>query len=223
MDLQEWKQKIILEKLGIKQSVHGRIYTFIDFGNLNYWFEKDRKDYDQITLVDDKKIFVDLEKLYDFTKAFSLQSRVYYGVNPKKRSSVAFIQAMRYFFGKRKIFSKPIQQIRHYLEDNEVGGNTRSVNSDRNGEYVFIPKCNFDVEICVDAIRLASEYDTFCLFSSDADFIGLNNFLKKQGKKIILIKGGFALTQLKKTADKVINAQDIKQYITKIDYKKQKI
>lgn len=73
------------------------------------------------------------------------------------------------------------------------------------------------MEISVDAIKKINKYDTFCLFSGDADFVYLNNFLRKRNKKIILIKGGYITSQLRKTADLIINAQDIKRHIIKIE------
>ncbi|MFA6159692.1 MAG: NYN domain-containing protein, partial [Parcubacteria group bacterium] len=79
--------------------------------------------------------------------------------------------------------------------------------------------CNFDVEISVDAIKVIDHYDTFCLLSGDADFVHLARFLKEKGKKMILIKGGFVVRQLKEIADLVINAQDIKKYIAIVKQK----
>ena len=93
------------------------------------------------------------------------------------------------------------------------------MNKDENGYFIYIPKCNFDVEICVDAIRLVKNYDTFCLFSSDADFVRLIYFLKKQNKKVILIKVGYIQHDLRDSVDLIISAQHIKSLIT---FKKQK-
>ena len=59
----------------------------------------------------------------------------------------------------------------------------------------------------------------FCLFSSDADFIRLFEFLRKKKKKIILIKGGFVQHGLIKVADLIINSQDIKSDIAFIKQK----
>jgi len=81
------------------------------------------------------------------------------------------------------------------------------------GTFVLLPKCNFDVEICVDAIKTVEGYKTFCLFSSDADFVHLVRFLKGKGKKVILVKGGHILHSLRHIVDIVVSAQDIKQYI----------
>jgi uncharacterized LabA/DUF88 family protein len=64
---------------------------------------------------------------------------------------------------------------------------------------------------------MINHYDTFCIFSGDADFVYLNNFLKKRGKNIIIVKGGYITSKLRKTADLIINAQNIKKHIAKID------
>jgi uncharacterized LabA/DUF88 family protein len=68
-------------------------------------------------------------------------------------------------------------------------------------------------------MRWIDEYDTFCLFSSDADFVSLLHFLKGREKKTILIKGGRILHTLKESAHLIINAQDLKKHIA---FKKQK-
>ncbi len=64
---------------------------------------------------------------------------------------------------------------------------------------------------------MLEHYDTFCLFSGDADFVYLNNFLRKKGKKVVLIKVGYITGKLRKSADLVINAQRIKKHIAKIE------
>ena len=61
-----------------------------------------------------------------------------------------------------------------------------------------------------------NHYDTFCLHSGDADFVYLNDYLREQGKKVILIKGGHITAKLRKSADLVIDAYTIKRYISRI-------
>ena len=43
-------------------------------------------------------------------------------------------------------------------------------------------KGNMDVEITIDAINYIKEYDTAVLFTGDADFLALVNYLKNRGK-----------------------------------------
>ena len=213
MDLVEFK----LKSLGINREKFGTIYSFIDFGNVDYWYEKDERDSDDNILGSDSKLVIDLEKLADFSKLFSIRSRFYYGFDPQKSKSVGFIDKTRCYFD--DTIKKTIKNIKHYLGVEEFKANTRQINKDTFGDFIYIPKCNFDVEICVDAIRSMGKYDTFCLFSSDADFIRLIWFLKKNKKKIILIKGGYIQYDLKKSVDLIISAQEIKKDITYIKQK----
>ncbi len=123
--------------------------------------------------------------------------------------SLAFIKAAQHVFGNHRVFTKPVQQIRHDLTPSDSISNTRVVHTDHRGNYVFIPKCNFDVEMSVDAMRLIDAYDTICLFSGDADFAALLRYLKTKGKKIVLIKGGRITKFLGQIADLKIEASAI--------------
>jgi uncharacterized LabA/DUF88 family protein len=192
----------------------------IDFGNVNYWFDEDRQDAENKALQEDEKFRINLNGLNDFASLFSSHIRFYYGHDPQNQESLRFLAATRHTFGK-KVFTKPIQKVRHHLSQAEIESNKRVTFSDNEGIYVLLPKCNFDVEISVDSIRLMDEYDTLVLFSGDADFVSLIRFLKKREKKVILIKGGFITLDLRKAVDKVINAQNIKKHIAEV-VKKQK-
>ena len=219
MDLKNFKKEYVQRELGISDDF-GKIITFVDFGNVNYWFEEDRQTHDYIALKDNEKLAVNIKKLKEFLKIFSNDIRFYYGYDPSKKESLWFIQKAQDFFGKERVFTKGIQKIKHYLETKrDLDFNTRVLYHDNDGDFVYLPKCNFDVEISVDAIKLIDYYDTFCLLSSDADFLCLLRFLKGKGKKIILIKGGNIIYQLRKISNLVINAQDIKKHITLIKQK----
>jgi len=218
MELLDLKKETVRKDLGITEDF-GRIHTSIDFGNVNYWFDEDRQDNDGVQLQESERLSIDLEKLKDFVGLFSEDARFYYGHDATKIGSLGFLKASRSIFGQHRIVTKPIQKVRHDLTLEEIPLNTRITRTDSRGTFVYLPKCNFDVEISVDAMRLLDTYDTFCLLSSDADFVRLLHFLKGRDKKTILIKGGRILHTLKDSANLVINAQDIKKYIT---IKKQK-
>lgn len=218
MEFQDFKNSEIKKKLGIDEK-YGKIFVFIDFANVDRWFADDIFDWDGKILPAGSKLSIDLEKLNNFTKVFSSQTRFYYGHDSKREGSLKFLGKTKYVFGENYVFTKPIQQIRHYLQDSEKVLNTRRIQHDNDGDFIFLPKCNFDVEICVDAIRLMNKYDTFCLFSSDSDFVSLINYLKNNRKKIILVKGGYVQHKLKINSDLVINAQDIKINIAYITQK----
>lgn len=218
MDLQTFRKTYIREGLEISED-YGRIFSFIDFGNVNRWFDHDRQDWDNRPLPENARFRIDIEKLKNLADIFSNRTRCYYGRDPFRGGSIAFSYALEKVFGKRDYNWKDLQKIKHYLEPEEAK-TIRRLATDENGKnYVEIRKCNFDVEISVDAIRMLNHYDTFCLFSGDSDFAYLNNFLRKKGKKIILIKAGYITGRLRKSADLVTNAQKIKQHIAKIEQK----
>ena len=212
------KQYVVGEELGIDAS-YGRILTIIDFGNVDYWFEEDRQDAENTMLADDEKLAIDLQKLKTFTALLSDDARFYYGHDPQN-DSLRFIAAARHIFGGNRVFTKPIQKVRHHLSADELATNTRATLTDREGTYIHIPKCNFDVEITVDAIRLLDRYDTLALFSSDADFVSLARYLRKRGKKVILFKGGHITSDLRHATDRVVNAQNIKRHIVTLKKRK---
>jgi len=215
MDIENFKRQFVMGELGIDEN-YGRIFTFVDFANVNKWFANDNQDWDNKLLSNRESIVIDLEKLKSFVSIFSLRNRIYYGEDLKNIKSLGFTNVLRIIFGKRDVVTKDIQRIKHYLRLGEVEF-TKYLSIDKNNNnYIEIRKCNFDVEISVDAIKMLEHYDTFCLFSGDADFVYLNNFLKKKGKKIIIVKGGYITNKLRQSADLIINAQNIKKNIAKI-------
>lgn len=208
MDFQEFK----LKSLDIDKEKFGRIFTFVDFGNVNYWYEKDQRDWNDNIIGANQKIIVGIEKLSDFINLFSEHKRFYYGWHYRLKASWHIvILAEKQGFIK---ITKPIQFVKHYLEGSELkDSRSKFIKKDDFGVYIEIPKSNFDVEISIDAIRLAEDYDTFCLFSGDSDFTALANFLKGKGKKIVIVAAGQVLHTLKDEADLYINAQRIKGQI----------
>lgn len=215
MSSRNFKKQYLSEELGINKDF-GKIFSFIDFSNVNKWFDDDTQDWDNRPVSGKNKLSIDLKKLKSFADIFSKRARIYYGEDPKNPKSIAFTYVIRKIFGKKDVITKDIQKIKHYLEPEEKD-NIKNVIADDDGkDYVEIRKCNFDVEISVDAFKMLEHYDTFCIFSGDVDFVYLNNFLKKKGKKIILIKAGYITSKLRKSANIVINAQNIKKHIAQI-------
>lgn len=78
MDLQDFKKQLIRGELEIIED-YGRIFSFIDFSNVNKWFENDNQDWNNKLLAVDEKKSIDLDKLKLFTDIFSNRVRSYYG------------------------------------------------------------------------------------------------------------------------------------------------
>lgn len=214
MNLEDFKCEFIKNEIGIDKK-YGKIYSCIDFANVNNWFEQDNQTWDNRLLRQGETIEIDIKKLKSFSDIFSNKSRIYYGQDPKNKGSTKFTDLLRITFDSRNVVTKDLQKIKHYLS--EFKKDTDYIQKDSEGNsFIEIRKCNFDVEIAVDAIKMINYYDTFCLYSGDADFAYLNNFLHKKGKKVIIIKGGFITSKFRKSANLVINAQSIKKHISRI-------
>lgn len=207
------RSAFILNNLGIHLSSLGKVYTFVDFGNVNRWFDKDQAPFQGKRIEKEQKIIVNIEKLGRFIDLFSKRKFFYYGFHPQYAQSM-HIKILADRTARFTSISKPIQKIKHYLSAEEhITQGAFRVNQDQAGDYIYIYKCNFDVEIAVDALRLVTCYDTFVLFSSDRDFVVLLNHLKKSGKKIILFYSGPTAAELKQQADILVNGQQIRELI----------
>lgn len=110
-----------------------KIFTFIDFGNVNKWFEKDNKSFNNTALSCNEKLIVDIVKLADFTKKFSQHARFYYGLNPENKGSIHIIAKARKNFN--KTLTKPLQNVKHYLTDDE--NSTRKIIRDYQGSFIY--------------------------------------------------------------------------------------
>jgi len=214
MDFLGLKKLHIRETLKISESDFPRAIAFIDFANVNKWYERDTLDESGNALAHDKYLTVDLQKFANFLNLFCDDVRFYYGTDPKRIGSIKFLGAARHIFGEERVFTKDVQYIRHDLTIEEAKKAPKYIQSDAVGSFIYIPKCNFDVEITLDAIRLMDKFTTFCLLSGDADFAPLNLYLRRHGKKIILIKSGRIQAILGCSVNAKINAQDIKQHIS---------
>ncbi len=216
MDFAELKKKTIRDTYNLGDQ-WGKIFTFVDFGNVNKWYEDDPQDEENRPLKEGQSLNIGLEKLKDFLSAFSEDIRFYYGHDLQRPNSLAFLRKTRHVFGSNRVFTKPIQWVRHYLTNEEIPHATRSLFTDKRGTYIKLPKCNFDVEMSVDALKTIDKYDTFFLLSGDGDFKYLNTHLRNKGKKIILLKRGNITKDLRDSANLVLSASDIKRHVVIVE------
>lgn len=143
---------------------------------------------------------VDYKKLYKFFKLNGqLVSISFYSARFDTESHNQFLTFLK--LNGYRLVTKPIKKIK------TLGGISR--------------KANFDVEISVDAVSWLGNYDTFVLFSGDSDFSYLLHFLKKKGKKTIVVsQRGHVSNELIKSSDLYIDIFKLREYILRV--KKQK-
>lgn len=77
-----------------------------------------------------------------------------------------------------------------------------------------VPKGNLDVELAVDMVTRYDEYETAVLFSGDGDFAYAVDYIKKKGKRIIVVstRGHIARELLKRA--KYLDLRKLKNEIT---------
>ena len=209
MGLGAFKKESIKNVLQLDDSF-GRVFSFVDFANVNNWFNDDNQTWDRQTLKEDESLEIYLKGLKEFSDYYSQRTLIYYGQDPNNLGSVNFTNLLNGIFNRKNVVIKNLQIIKHYISEADKERQSKLIRTDTKGrEFFEIRKCNFDVEMAVDAVRMINHYDTFCLFSGDADFVYLNDYLRGEGKKVIIIRGGHITASLRKSADLVIDAQMI--------------
>ncbi len=81
----------------------------------------------------------------------------------------------------------------------------------KDGESI-IEKGNMDVEITIDALHNIERYNIAILFSGDADFLALVNYLKNSGKKVFIFSSKNNIShELKTGGNGYFDLRDIKE------------
>ncbi|MDD5731677.1 MAG: NYN domain-containing protein [Patescibacteria group bacterium] len=204
MDFQEFKQQYYF----FNPKDYGRIYAFVDFGNVRPWAKDFWPEENKFKL----SVEIDIAKLADVCDlAKPVRKFFYYGRWAKNEkfeddapenashrgSTYRIIKADKSGFKTR---TKDIKMVPHYDEDGKFVGK--------------IPKCNFDVEITMDMILKMPKYDSVILFSGDSDFGGLLEYLKSKDKKIVVVSTRNRVsTELQATADIIVPAETLKELL----------
>lgn len=82
------------------------------------------------------------------------------------------------------------------------------------------PKGNMDVELAVDAMRLASQLDHLVIFSGDGDFRRLVAALQEKGKRVSVVSSlvtqpARVADELRRQADQFIDLADLEKIISR--------
>jgi hypothetical protein len=138
MKLNQFKKEIIREDLDINKKDYGRIFSFIDFANVNKWFQYDNQDWNNKLLTNNEHLSIDLNKLKNFADIIADKSRLYYGEDPKNKKSLGFTYVVRKIFEKRNVITKDLQKIKHYIESEEELS-SKIITTDKDGKkYIEI-------------------------------------------------------------------------------------
>lgn len=186
----------------------GRVYAFIDFGNVRPWAKELWLEENKFRICQE----IDIVRLAGIINWVSpVKKLFYYGHYSKnenfpekhENNNKYRVSAFRLDKARKSGFevkTKNIKMIPHY---------------DDSGKFINkLPKCNFDVEITMDMIIKAEKYDTIMLFSGDSDFGELLDYLKSKGKKVVVICTRSRMSaELQKVADIFIPAETLANFL----------
>lgn len=210
MDLQDLRRNHYL----FDPDGYGRIYAFVDFGNVRPWakdFWPKENKYRISAEIDIEKLAMICDWVAPDNKYF------YYGHFPK-------IDTLPEEHEKNEKYRKSVYRIDKARKAGFIP-RTKDVKMipeyDESGHFLGEhPKCNFDVEIALDAITKMGQYDTAVLFSGDSDFGKLLGYLKSKKKKIVVISTRNRMSiELQRVADKFVPAETLKDLLV---YQKKK-
>jgi uncharacterized LabA/DUF88 family protein len=142
------------------------VYVFIDASNV--W-----------NAVKSVKKFVEYKKLENYFRNNFNASKIeifYYDAYPKDGTRDYNLDAKHKFYTYLKKglgFTVRKKELKRISVINQHGESIKE-------------KGNMDVEITIDALHNISKYETAVLFSGDADFLALVNYLKNRGKKVYI-------------------------------------
>lgn len=153
------KLKSMSNKEYKKLVIKGKAVVFVDWANVHGW-EKSLKQN------------INLQKLFSYLTEYKevKDVRLYFGTDTHEKS-VEFLETAENI-GYR-IITKPVK----YILAGEIGG-----------QKIHIRKCDFDMEVCIDAHRLLKEdFESLIFFTGDGDFAPLYQMLIELRKQVIVI------------------------------------
>jgi uncharacterized LabA/DUF88 family protein len=151
------------------------IYAFIDAANL--WQAQKAKgrffNYQYLATYIKNKFSGDSVKTFYYT-AYPADGTRSYSIDGKHKFFTFLKRGLGF-----TVVKKELKRIR------VVSGTDESI----------IEKGNMDVEITIDALHHIKEYGIAALFTGDADFLALVNYLRKYGKKVFVFSSKNNISQ----------------------------
>lgn len=176
---------------------------FIDMSNAHYFLKKEGWQ------IDWEKFKPYFENIFDSPKFFYYEGvpskGQYFDLHPRPKYTLSdFIEAKK----KKLNYFKFLRQLSFKVRHKPV----KRVYDDTSGQYRH--KCNFDVELTIDALDGLDSYDVFVLMSGDGDFIKLVKHLKGKNKKTVVIAPSDRLSyDLEEAANQVIYLEDLESEV----------
>ena len=169
------------------------IYIFIDASNV--W-----------NAVKSEKRFIEYKNLKNWFKKNFNAAKVeifYYDAYPKDGTREYSLD------GKHKFFTYLKKGLGFTVRKKEL---KRIAVASKDGESI-VEKGNMDVEMTIDAIHNMDKYNIAILFSGDADFLALINYLKNGSKKVYIFSSKDNIShELKTGGNGYFDLRDIQKF-----------
>lgn len=139
--------------------IRGKAAVFIDWANVHGWEKTLKRD-------------INLEKIFSYlTEYKEIKSiRFYFGTDVHEKSSQFLEKAGQIGY---QVITKPVK----YILAGEVSE-----------QKIFIRKCDFDMEVCIDVHRLLKDdFESFIFFTGDGDYAPLYRMLIGLGKQVVVV------------------------------------
>jgi|GEM_PF-1898775 len=203
-------------------TISKRVIAFIDYANIKSWARNKGRAFDLLVLKEILSLIGVSELMF------------YYGADSKNEKILKFLNALKKFG--YAVVTKPIQYFRitlaellaqsvnagwfnalsHSIKNNLIKEANRL---DAENLRLQVPKANFDVEITIDAIKKARNYDHFIFFSGDSDFAPVIEELNKAGKRTTVVAGReFMSTILRDAAETHARLEELVSIVPELVY-----
>jgi len=142
-----------------KINLKGKTAVFVDWANVYGWKKS-------------LKLEVDISVLYKYLKSYREIEEIYlyFGKdnNPKSEEFLNKAEKIGY-----RVVTKPVKYI--LIEDLEK-------------EKIYRRKCDFDMEVCIDAHKkIVENFKSFVFFTGDGDFEPLYKLLIELNKQVVVV------------------------------------
>lgn len=147
-------------KSEFKLKLKGKTAVFIDWANVYYWKDELKKE-------------IDLKKLFNYLKSYKevKDIRFYFGTDLTHPASKEFLKEAKQVG--YQVITKKVKFLKIYDEEKR--------------NFIWKRKCDFDLEIGLDAFERLDKFNSFIIFSGDGDFATLYLRLIKRKKQVIVV------------------------------------
>jgi len=139
--------------------IKGKAVVFIDWANVHGWEKSLRQN-------------IDPQKLFSYLIGYKdvKDIRLYFGTDTHEKSIEFLRTSSKIGY---QVVTKPVK----YILAGQIGE-----------QKIQLRKCDFDMEVCIDAHRLLNEgFESFIFFTGDGDYAPLYQMLMGLRKQVIVI------------------------------------